>query len=265
MHTLKQFISRFRDSLLLALYLFLSGMMMLSSDTAIVEGLRSTTLFSVGFIQNQLTGIQSYFSLRHENRSLRQENTRLAFENYQLQDALLENIRLHQLLNFSNHSEYHFSTAKIIGTSPLNFVTGYLLSIDEHQVIQKNSAVMTTEGLVGKIIKVQNNYAICQNLLDGNSKISVRIQRNRELGIATWDGGSSLILQNISNTIDVFPGDVIYTSGMSRIYPENIKVGVVTNAQKNEEALFQEIRVKAAVNFSNLEEVVIIHKENDAF
>jgi len=264
-HTLKQFISRFRDSLLLALYLFLSASMMLSSDSAIVEGLRSTTLFSVGFIQNQLTGVQSYFSLRQTNRSLRLENTRLAYENYQLQDALLENIRLHELLNFSNQSDYKFTTAKIIGTSPLNFVTGYLLSLDDQQVIQTNSAVMTTEGLVGKIINVQNKYAICQNLLDGNSKISVRIQRNRELGIAAWDGVNSLVLQNISNTIEVLPGDVIYTSGMSRIYPEHIKVGVVINAQKNEEALFQSIRVKAAVNFSNLEEVVIVHKENDEF
>ncbi len=265
MHTLKQFISRFRDSLLLALYLFLSATMMLSSDSAIVEGLQSTALFSVGFVQDQLTGIQSYFSLRQTNQSLRKENTRLAYENYQLQDALLENIRLHQLLNFRNHSDYKFTTAKIIGTSPLDFVTGYLLSIEDHQVIQKNSAVMTTEGLVGKVIKVQNRYAICQNLLDGNSKISVRIQRNRELGIAAWDGARSLLLHNISNTIKVLPGDVIYTSGMSRIYPENIKVGVVISAQKNEEALFQNIRVKTAVNFGNLEEVIIIHKENDEF
>lgn len=261
MHILKQLFSRFRDSLLLALYLLLSAMMMLSSDSAIVEGLRSTTLFSVGFIQDQLTGIHSYFSLRQANRTLRTENTRLAYENYQLQDALLENIRLHQLLKFTEDSDFKFSTAKIIGSSPLNFVTGYLLSYDAEQTIQKNSAVMTTDGLVGRIIKIQSKYAICQNLLDANSKISVRIQRNRELGIASWDGARSLVLQNISNTIDILPGDVLYTSGMSRIYPENLKVGVVTSAQKNEESLFQTIRVKPAVNFGSLQEVVIIHRD----
>lgn len=236
-------------------------MLMLSSDSVIVEGLRSTTLFSAGFVQDQITGIHTYFSLRQKNLELRTENTRLAYDNFQLQDALLENIRLRQLLNFTTHSDFKLTTAKIVGSSPLNFVTGYLLAHNAKHPILKNSAVMTTHGLVGKIIKTQGKYAICQNLVDANSKISVRIQRNRELGIATWDGARALVLQNISNTIDVMTGDVLFTSGMSRIYPENIKVGVVTSAQKNEDALFQTIRVKPSVNFGNLQEVVIVQED----
>lgn len=232
--------------------------MMLSSDSAIVEGLRSSSLMSIGFIQSALSEVDSYFALRKANRKLFMENTKLAYKNFEMQDALLENLRLHKLLEFTAHSEYQFVPAKIIGFSPIDFVTGYLLKFNTAKVVQKNSAVITPEGLVGKIIKVSANYAICQNLLDANSRVSVRVQRTRELGILAWDGNTGLLLENISNTIDIQKGDVLFTSGMSRIYPPNIKAGIVTSVQKNEDALFQTIYVKPVVHFNNLDELVII-------
>ncbi len=255
---LRQFISRFRDSLLLLFYILLSSAMMLSSDSAIVEGLRSSSLMSVGFIQGTLSELDSYFALRRINRELFLENTKLAYKNYQLQDALLENLRLHELLEFTKHSEFHFTPAKIIGSSPLDFVTGYLLKFAQTDSVKKNTAVITPDGLVGKIIKVSAHYAICQNLMDPNSRVSVRIQRSRELGILVWDGNKDLLLENISNTINIQKGDVLFTSGMSQTYPPNIKAGIVTSVHKNVDALFQTIYVKPVVNFNNLEELVII-------
>ncbi len=233
---------------------------MLSSDSAIVEGLRSSSLTAFGLIQQTLSDVNQYFELSEKNRKLRLENTRLAYENFQLQDALLENIRLHKLLDFKQNNNYHYTAARIIGFSPLNFVTGYMLAITDDTPVQKNSAVITSEGLVGKIIKVSSGYAICQNLLDANSKVSVRIQRNRELGIVSWDGAKQLLLENIPNTIEVRKGDVLFTSGMSQIYPRNIKVGVVLSFQKKEEELFQTIHVKPTVPFNKIEEVFILQR-----
>ena len=255
---LRQFISRFRDSLLLVFYILLSSAMMLSNDSAIVEGLRSSSLRSVGLIQGTISEIDSYFALRKKNRKLFLENTKLAYKSYQMQDALLENLRLHKLLEFTDHSEYQFILAKIIGFSPIDFVTGYLVKFNQADSVKKNSAVITPDGLVGKIIKVSSRYAICQNLLDANSRVSVRLQRSRELGILRWDGNKGLLLENISNTIDIQKGEVLFTSGMSRTYPPNIKAGIVTSVHKNEEALFQTIYVKPVVNFDKLEELVII-------
>lgn len=250
--------ARFRDSLLLLVYILLSSFFMLSSDSIIVEGIRSSTLITFGFMQDNITSVNSYFGLHEANRNLRAENTRLAYENYQLQDALLENIRLKNLLHFKYDDNYQLIAARILGHSPLDFITGYLLSIFEPNIVRKNSAVIAVEGLVGKIVKLSGSYATCQNLLDPNSKVSVRIQRNRELGIVSWDGSAGLMLENVPNTIEVIKGDVLFTSGMSRIYPPNIKIGHVTKVVKNEEELFQTISVQPAVNFNNIEEIFII-------
>lgn len=232
--------------------------MLLSSDSDVVEGLRSTTLFGFGLIEDQIDGIGSYFNLHEVNRELRIQNTELAYKNFQLQNALLENIRLRQLLEFRDQSKLEFIPARIIGSSPLSFVNGYLLAVTGGSPVRKNSAVVTAKGLVGKIIKVSSNKALCQILMGPNARVSVRIQRNRELGIVGWDGTAGLQLDHISNTIDVRVGDVLYTSGLSQIYPANIKVGVVAAVKKNNDALFQSIKVLPAVNFNSLEEVAIV-------
>jgi len=232
--------------------------MIFSSDAQIVEGLRSTSLYSIGLVGRFVDSIESYFNLQQINHELRTENTRLAYENFELQDALLENIRLRKLLQFKYELQYDLIPAKVIGFSTIDIVTGLILSTEDIQKINKNSAVMTAEGLVGKVVKISGRYAICQNLFDPNSRVSIRVQRNRELGMVAWDGGSGLNLDYIPNTVEIKPGDVLFTSGYSQIFPPNIKVGTVTNVKTSNENLFQFIEVKPSVNFNRLEEVFIL-------
>jgi rod shape-determining protein MreC len=254
------FFSQFHQSLLLTLYMALSLIFIVSSDNEIVEGMRSSSLNMFGLVFEQVDDAGSYFKLSKKNSALRRENTRLAFENYQLQDALLENIRLRKLLQFKYEVKYDLIPAKVIGYSPQDIVTGLLLSREDIGQVVKNSAVMMADGLVGKIVKVTSSYAICQILLDPNIRISAKVQRNRQLGMIKWDGANGLLLDHIPNTIPILRGDVIFTSGLSQIYPANAKIGVVNKVELDEQSLFQKIYVTPAVNFNRLEEVFIYNQ-----
>lgn len=251
------FISHYHQSFLVSIYVILSFILITSSDNEIVEGMRSTSLVFFGVIEEQIENASSYFSLKEQNRELRKENTQLAYENHQLQDALLENIRLKKLLQFEYKVNYELIPAKVIGYSPQNLITGLLLSTEKINKIHKNAAVMTSEGLVGKIVKISSDYAICQIMLDPNSRVSGRVQRNRELGMIRWDGADGLLLDHIPNTTNIVVGDVIFSSGFSQIYPANLKIGVVISVESNTNELFKTIHVKPAVNFNKLEEVFI--------
>jgi rod shape-determining protein MreC len=231
---------------------------MLSSDSLLVEGIRTAALESFGVVGEGFNSVLSYFNLSETNRQLRKRNAELAYENSQLQDALMENLRLRKLLQFKYEVEYNLIPATVIGEAPHDFVTGLLLSCEDLDKVQKNSAVMTAEGLVGRIVKISPNYAICQLLNDPNSRVSVRIQRNRELGIVRWGENDRLNLDHIPMTVVVEPGDVLFTSGMSQIYPPDIKVGVVTGIEKNDQELLTRITVRPSVNFNRLEEVFIL-------
>ncbi len=261
MNTIVRFISHFNQALLLWAYIVIASLFMLSSESTIVEGLRSTGLHIAGAVDGWISESASYFNLKSINRKLRKENTRLAYENFQLQDALLENIRLRKLLKFSYSVDYDLLPAKVIGFSPQSLVTGLMLSSGQMPTIGKNSAVMTADGLVGKIVKISGSFAICQILTDPNIRVSARIQRNRELGMIRWDGARGLLMDQVANTVHVEKGDVIYTSGMSRIYPPNIKIGVVSRVAKQDNILFQKINVIPAVNFGALDEVLIYREQ----
>jgi len=260
------FISHYRQSLLVTFYVVLSFIFITSGDNQVVEGMRSSSLTIFGTIQEQIDNASSYFLLRKQNRDLRKENTKLAYENHQLQDALLENIRLKKLLQFEYKVNYELIPAKVIGYSPQDLITGLLLSTEEIDKIKKNAAVMTSEGLVGKIVKISSNYAICQIMLDPNSRVSAKVQRNRELGMIKWDGANGLLLDHIPNTVKIVVGDVIFSSGFSQIYPANLKIGVVNSVETDTNELFKIIHVMPAVNFNKLEEVFIYNpiRENES-
>ena len=251
------FLSYYRESLLLLIYILVSFLFIFSSDSKIVDGVRSGSTAIFGSVQNVLENSISYFNLREENRELKKENTQLAYENFQLQDALLENIRLRRLLQFKYDVEYDLIPAKVIGFNPQSIETGLLLSSTELDSVKINAAVLTADGLVGRVIDKTANYAICQNLTDPNNRVSARVQRNRILGMIKWDGVNALILDHVPNTIKILPGDVIFTSGFSKIYPIGIKIGVVTEVEKDNSKLFQNISVKPSVDFNRLEEVFI--------
>jgi rod shape-determining protein MreC len=230
---------------------------MITTDVDSGGPFRSIAMNSVGYIGQIIYRAQSYFDLTEENKELRIQNTDLSYRNMQLQDALLENLRLRKLLGFKEKSKLQLTAAEVIGQNPHDIVNGLLLNSGREAGIQKSAAVLTAEGLVGKIINAENNFSICQILFDPNSRVSAKIQRNREFGVIAWDGGNQLKLLYIAKTIKVHVGDVIVTSGMSQIYPENIKIGVVVDVSLENKGMFQEIIVQPSVNFNRLEEVQI--------
>jgi rod shape-determining protein MreC len=255
---LLNFFIEIRDAIVLSLCILLSLILIVITDQDPGGPFRQITLNTVGAIGGYIFQIESYFSLDEENSRLRQDNAELAYKITQMEDALLENIRLRKLLGFREKSNYQLIAAEVIGENPHGILNGLILNEGADRGIEKSDAVLTADGLVGKIVQVDGGYSICQILLDRNSRVGARIQRNRELGIVAWDGGAMLKLLYLAKTIEVLPGDVVLTSGYSQIFPENIKIGVVVDVSLETDDMFQEITVQPAVNFNRLEEVQIV-------
>ena len=254
---LLNFIIEIRDAFILVLCILLSFLLMITTDTDSGGPFRSVAMNSVGYFGQIIYRAQVYFDLSEENKILRRENTDLAYKNMQLQDALLENLRLRKLLGYREKSQLQLTAAEVIGQNPHDIVNGLLLNAGLERGIQRSAAVLTADGLVGKIVNSDNNFSICQILFDPNSRVSAKIQRNREFGIISWDGGNQLKLLYVAKTIKVYVGDVVVTSGMSQIFPQNIKIGVVVDVSLENKGMFQDILVQPSVNFNRLEEVQI--------
>ncbi len=262
MNFFNTFFARYKEGLTLFIYLLLSFLFLTTSDKAMVKGFRRVSLQTIGRFESAVSVFRDYFDLYRKNSLLQRENTLLSFKNFQLQEALLENLRLKKLLKIRYQFKFNLIPAKVIGYSPHEIVTGFQIITRDLKPSHKGAAIITAEGLVGRVVHVDPPFAICQILLDPTAKVSVRIQRNREVGVVSWDGENGLLLNYIPNTIEVLVGDILITSGLSQIYPPGIKVGVVTDVQKDPNEMFQRIYVKPGVNFSALEEVFIIEMES---
>jgi rod shape-determining protein MreC len=126
--------------------------------------------------------------------------------------------------------------------------------------VKKNMAVVTADGLVGKVFSVAGKLSNVQLLLDRNYRVSAMIQRSRTLGIIRIAGNNRLELAEIPKRSDIEVGDRVVTSGLSLTYPNGLDIGRVARIDNDEQGMFMKVLVEPAVDFSRLEEVFIIRQ-----
>lgn len=201
-----------------------------------------------------------YIGLRHlktENESLKRQlaDAQIAV---QQQRALADRARgLQQLLELRDRSNLKTTAAQIIGDAPTpDFRT---ITIDKGTLhgLKTDMAVIAPAGVVGRIIKPTARSAIVQLLIDRNAAAGVIIERSRAQGVAMGAGDGRLRLEYMSEAFDVAVGDEVVTSGIDNIYPKGFAVGKIDSIEKSG-AAYRRISIKPAVDFSALEEVLIV-------
>jgi rod shape-determining protein MreC len=96
-----------------------------------------------------------------------------------------------------------------------------------------------------------------QLIIDRNAAVAGLIERTRAQGMVLGEGGDTLTMEYVPGTADVKPGDVVVTSGMDAIYPKGFVIGNVETANRGP-GTFHKITVRPAVDFSRLEEVLVV-------
>lgn len=248
-----------KEPLSLLSAIILSIALMFSNGGEPLQTVKSWSLGGLGLILEKVSVVKTAYGLHDENQWLRRQNAKLLIENSRLQEALLENRRLRDLLNFKEESALDLIPAKVIGTQEHGFINSIILDAGRADSLQKNMAVVTAQGLVGKIFSVGEHYSVAQLLLDRNFRASAMVQRSRINGIIRWRQGERLELGEIPVRSDVRPNDVVVTSTVSSIFPSGILIGKVKRVEP--EDMFLQIDVRPAVDFNKLEEVFIVRKQ----
>jgi rod shape-determining protein MreC len=202
----------------------------------------------------------NYVGLRHvktENDELKRQLAAAQIA-VQEQRALADRARgLQKLLELHDRVELATTGAEIIGAaaSP-DFRT---LTIDKgtRDGLRPDMAVIAPPGVVGRIVVPSARSAKIQLLIDRNAAAGVIIERTRAQGVVVGSGDDRLQMQYVSEASDVAVGDLVVTSGIDTIYPKGLAVGTVESVERNGPA-FKKIVVKPAVDFTRLEEVLIV-------
>ena len=208
-----------------------------------------------------------YFDLinvRKENIRLKEQINYLKTENYRNQELLSTYSRLQRLLQFTETTDQAVLAAQVIGRDPSGFFQSVIINKGLDSGLLVNMPVVNEDGIVGRIVSVSDNYSKILLITDQNSAVDCIIQRSRDNGIVK---GSSLfsdecIMDYVLKTSDIQEEDTIITSGIGGIFPKGIPVGKVTDIEDPPDKLFKEITVRPFVDFSKLEEILVILMED---
>jgi rod shape-determining protein MreC len=122
--------------------------------------------------------------------------------------------------------------------------------------------VVTSDGVVGRVIEVSLHTAKVLLITDPNSAMDVIVQRSRTQGIMEGKVEEVCVLKYVQKNEDVQVGDKVITSGLGGIFPKGLMTGTVTRVERKRPGIFQYIEVTPSVDFSRLEEVLILKGES---
>jgi len=257
MKTLLRHLGDLKAYLIFSFIVLICLIMIFQNENVQVRFMRGAAVSIIGSIQSTFSLIPNVFQLEKENKQLRETNNTLSNEVSQLKESKLENIRLTQMLEFKQRTNYRMVTAKIIGKTLIQTRNNITLNVGGNDSITVGMPVITDRGLVGKIVATSSSFSIAQILLNKDLKISAKDQRSRVDGILSWNGENKLQLKNVSKSSDVLVGDVVITSEYSNHFPAGIPIGYALTAGTVDN-LFKKIEVEPFVNFETLEEVFVL-------
>lgn len=192
-----------------------------------------------------------------ENQRLKTELDQLRIRNRDLEAQASEAQRLEVLLNFRDaHSEVPMMAAQVIGASADPSSHTLFLNRGERDHVRRNMAVITPDGVVGKIVEVFPSASQVLMINDRDGAVGALFPESRTQGIVKGTGDSDPRMDYVSNDEKVQAGDEIVTSGLDRIFPKGIPIGTVESAAAGNP--FQVIKVKPAVRLDRLEDVLIL-------
>jgi len=266
---------RYRRALILSSTLLLSFVLMtlqVRSQSALADLTKQILLTSISpFLRIAAVSKAATVSLwneyidlrrvRRDNQSLKEEVRQLRAQVGELRETSLENYRLSHLLEMRNRVRTEAVAAKVIGKDATNWFRTILIDKGANEGIQRHMAVVTPEGLAGRVVDVTALAARVQLITDPESAVGVLIQRSRVAGVAAGSHGGIVQIKYLPLMADAIVGDRVITSGMGGIFPKGIPLGrILRSSRPTNGALFQETEVQPLVEFSRLEEVMVLKR-----
>ena len=196
--------------------------------------------------------IQQMVDLRAENIRLQEDRTRLLQWQSVARQLETENKTLRGLLKYVPGPDAGFISARVIADTGGAFVHSIVLNAGARDGVVKGQAVITGDGLVGRITGLGRRSSRILLITDINSRIPVLVEQQRTRGILAGDNSDQPRLIHLPPGAMVTPGTRIVTSGHGGAFPPGLPIGVVSSVGDGG------IKVEAFISRDRLEYVRVV-------
>ena len=196
------------------------------------------------------TNFTNYFSLKEENQLMMQHNAMLMCSLY-INDTTKKD---------SVNSKYRFIPANVINNNIYHVNNFILIDKGRNDGIKKDMGVISSNGIVGKIANVSDNYASVISMLHPYSIVSARFTNNQHIANVSWETTDYRFGTVKDIPLHIIPqkGDTLVTSGFSNIYPADIMIGTIEEMINDQSKDFNTAKIRFSTNFSTLRHVYVI-------
>lgn len=200
--------------------------------------------------QNVENGITDYFRAGSQNEALRKEMASARRKLIEAQTLRRQNAQLRRLLKLVEHDSETVVTARLIGSSLSSARRFGTLAAGARDGVRPGQPVISTDGLVGRVLEVGNSASRILLLTDGESTVPVRLIRSGTAALARGRGDGRLLITSLLPGARPFrKGDVVTTSGTGGLYPPDVPVAVITEVD-GDSALAWPLANPATVDFA---------------
>jgi len=240
------------------------------------EGTRLIRVWAVGaitplerglvWIENSGSNLwHNYFYLRGvraENRELKAQIEQMRLEQVRLSEDAAQARRLQSLLAFKEQYIQKTVAAQVIGSSGSDLSRIIYIDKGEHDGLKRDMAVITANGIVGKVLQVYPSVAQVLLISDQSSGVGAILEKSRLQGVLRGTPNGEVVLERVMSDEQVPEGETVLTSGGDQIFPKGLPVGTVTKVGNGKD-LFLNIKVRPAADLSKLEEVLVLVEKQE--
>ena len=194
--------------------------------------------------------------VRQENRVLQEQIQKLQLKQVRLEQDAEQARRLQALLGFKEQFIAQTTAAQVIGTGGSG--QSHIVYIDkgETQGIKPDMAVISSDGVVGKVIFVTGDTSQVLLINDQSSGVGAILEQSRLQGVLKGKASGELVLDKIMSDEEVKPGEKVLTSGGDQIFPKGLPLGSVARVSTGGQ--FLQVTLQPAASLNHLEEVLVI-------
>jgi rod shape-determining protein MreC len=254
---LRRFIYQFKEYFLLVILIVISLSLLASNEKPEIKKIRTFALGSFAAVNNLLNFFTGVFSTDPSIDQLKEENAKLMLELNRLRKQGVENQNLRNMLSVPDTSKYDLIAADVISKLVNKIQGNIILNKGADDGIQVGMPVLNSNGLVGIISDVTENFSVTKTLFNSSLNIAVTVQNINVDGVLSWNG-NELIIKNIPTTYEIKVGEKVETSDFSTLLPPNIPIGVISKKESLALGLLHTIYVKPFADIRSVSNVYVL-------
>ena len=230
----------------------------------IIVPLQKFNTSAADWIEDKANYFKDIERLKNENSELKEQILLQNAELSQMEYIKNENDKLTSLLLMDNkYTDFSTIGARIIAKDPGNWYNNFIIDKGSSDGLKKNMAVLSGDGLVGRIKECGKNYSKVVAIIDDSNSVSGQSVRTEDVGYVTGDlsNTGSCKMEYINFNAEIIEGDEIVTSNLSTIFPPGLKIGYVKEIHTDTNGLTKYARIEPVADFQHLDNVLVVNED----